>query len=133
MADSNILAWILLGFLLLSVGGNIGLGIYSGILNEKISDLESRDCVEKSEFDRALQEAGNETIYIQELYDQSQLDLGECNEDLSKEKAEVTSLTITINNVWTFVIGVSFTAIIWIILKLLWIAINSENNKKNKK
>lgn len=119
----EVLLLIVGGLLFISIIGNVWLGA-------ELSQEKNKDCISLSEFNKALSEAQNKTTEIGKLYNKSQEDLSKCYSDLDREKEKKKPLNITIDHIWTFIIGVSLGSIIWLFLRILYLVAKNETKKK---
>lgn len=116
--------FLILGILLIiSILGNFWLGT-------ELSQEKNRDCISLKDFNDAVSVAQNKTTEIGKLYNQSQEDLSNCYSDLANEREKKKPLNITIDHIWTFVIGVSLGTIIWLFLRLLYLVVKNETKKR---
>jgi len=99
-------------------------------LGTELSQDKKRDCISLKDFNNAISEAQNKTTEIGKLYNQSQIDLSKCYSNLADEKEKKKPINITIDHVWTFVIGVTLGSLLWAFLRLIYRVIKLENKKK---
>ena len=110
-------------FLVVSIVGNI-------LLSTELSEERSKDCITLSEHNKALAEAQNNTMEMEGLYNKSQKDLSKCSSDLEKEKEKKKPINITLDHVWTLILGVSLSTILFALIKLLILLTKQENKKR---
>ncbi len=116
--------WVFIGILvllLISIGGNV----FQGINN---SNQKNQTCIPPE----TLSAVQNQSTLYESLYNQSQGNLSNCQADLNNEKKKGQPIIITINYVWTFIIGVTLGTILWWFFKFLLSAMKNEGNKNKK-